>query len=75
MIRNQTLDPVERNQARNQIMEVMDRNKALDQTERREMPSNQEAMQDIDHEMMRLRNELQKITNEKEKRSMRDSIQ
>ena len=68
-IRNQTLEPIERNQARNQIME------AMDQTERREMPSNQEAMKDIDHEMMRLRNELQKITNEKEKRSMRESIQ
>ena len=75
MTRNQALDPMERNQARNQILEVMDRNKALDQTERKEMPSNQDAMQDIDQEMIRLRNEIRKISNEKEARSVRDSIQ
>ena len=75
MTRNQTLDPMGRNQARNQIMEVTDKNNALDQTERKEMPSNQDAMQDINQEMIRLRNEIRKISNEKEARSVRECIQ
>ena len=41
----------------------------------KEMPSNQDAIQDIDQEMMRLRNEIRKISNEKEARSMRENMQ
>ena len=73
--RNQTLDPIERNQARNQILEPMDKKQTLDQMERKETPSNQDPIQDIDQEMIRLRNEIRKISNEKEARSMRENMQ